>query len=237
MRRLLVAASAAALASLLVIAPAGAAPRATTGPPAFCATLDALLTHLNGSTAAARTPATRRAVVAVMHQAPRAVAKPAGTLGRSLLQLIDHGDKSVKKADKKRASKAGVALLTWGGLHCPVVREKLLTSRVQSALRDGLTNAKGLYTDTDSYTGASVDALNSAEPALQFTAGPATPGDPRSVSVHVTDATHIVMAASTGRTCFYISDDAMGVGTEFAQVVEPTCDAASPPPNFTVAWK
>jgi hypothetical protein len=45
------------------------------------------------------------------------------------------------------------------------------------------------------------------------------------------------MAGSTGRTCYFIADDATGVGTEFAQVVEPTCDASSPPPNFTVAWK
>jgi len=237
MHRFLAAVCTAAVASLLVAVPAGAATRPSAAPPAFCSTLDALLTRMNGTTAAVRTPATRRAVVAVMHGAPHAVAKPAGTLGRSLLQLIDHGNKSVKSAEKKRASKAGVALLTWGGLHCPEVREKLLTSRVESALRDGLTNAKGLYTDADSYAAVTPEALAAAEPALQFTAGPATPGDAHSVSVHVTDATHIVMAASTGRTCFYIADDATGMGTQFAQVVEPTCDAAAPPPQFTVAWK
>ena len=40
----------------------------------------------------------------------------------------------------------------------------------QSSLRNALTNAKGIYTDTDSYTGASSTALQQAEPSLSFKA-------------------------------------------------------------------
>ena len=38
----------------------------------------------------------------------------------------------------------------------------------QSSLRNALTNAKGIYTDTDSYTGSTVAALTTAEPSLTF---------------------------------------------------------------------
>src|SRR3954463_15089877 len=51
----------------------------------------------------------------------------------------------------------------------------------QSSLRNALTNAKGIYTDADSYDGATPTALLAAEPSLTFTAGTST--GPKNVSV------------------------------------------------------
>jgi hypothetical protein len=245
MRRSLVAACAALLLVLVAAGPAGAVGRSRSdGTHAYCGRLVTMLKFLSGSEQSARTPATRRAVVAVIHGAPAKVAKPAGTLGQSLLKLIDHGPKSVHAAEQRRATKAGDTLIVWGTTHCPAVRRKVVERRAasqdlraQSALRNGLTNAKGIYTDNDSYVAADAAALNEAEPSLHFLDGPTDPTDPTAVSVHVADAAHIVMAAGTGVTCFYIRDDAMAAGTEFAQAPGSACNAATPPAVFTIRWR
>ena len=53
----------------------------------------------------------------------------------------------------------------------------------QSSLRNALTNAKGIYTDTDSYgTSADATALTAAEPSLTFNASVPRPA-PKVVSV------------------------------------------------------
>lgn len=233
------------LVILIAAGPAGAVGRTRADSTrAYCSRLVTMLQHLAGSEKSARTPATRRAVLAVVHQAPAKVAKPATTLGQSLVKLIDHGPKAVHAAEKRRAGKAGDALIAWGTTHCPAVermvmerRAAALDRRAQSALRNGLTNAKGIYTDTDSYVASNAATLNEAEPSLHFRAVPADPTDPASVSVHVVDATRIVMAAGTGTTCFYIRDDATGPGTEFAQAPGAACDASAPPAVFTIRWK
>ena len=104
------------------------------------------------------------------------------------------------------------------------------------SLRTGLTDAKGLYTDTDSYTGVTVTALSEFEPEVRFTDGPAT-GSTHTVSVHVVDPTQIVMAAGTGTTCFFIRDSATSVGTEFAESAGTSCDATAPPATWTTSWE
>ena len=90
----------------------------------------------------------------------------------------------------------------------------------QSSLRNALTNAKGIYTDTDSYSGATVAALGTAEPSLTFTTGTST--GPKNVSV-LSNATAIAMAAkSSGGTCYIIGDVATGPGTIFAALTSAT---------------
>ena len=44
----------------------------------------------------------------------------------------------------------------------------------QSSLRNALTNAKGIYTDTDSYASAGTTALATAEPSLMRVVSPAS---------------------------------------------------------------
>jgi type IV pilus assembly protein PilA len=91
----------------------------------------------------------------------------------------------------------------------------------QSSLRNALTNAKGIYTDQDSYANADVTALTAAEPSLTFTAGTST--GPKNVSV-ASNATAIVLAAkSAGGNCYVIGDVATGPGTIFENIGASTC--------------
>ena len=87
----------------------------------------------------------------------------------------------------------------------------------QSSLRNALTNAKGIYTDSDSYTPADSTALLAAEPSLTFgTSATASTGQ-KNVSVN-NNATYIVMTAlSSSGTCYAIADWNTG-GTFFAKI-------------------
>jgi type IV pilus assembly protein PilA len=107
----------------------------------------------------------------------------------------------------------------------------------QSSLRNGLTNAKGIYTDTDSYASATPAALNLAEPSLVFQAGASD--KPKTVSVDenptlpvgtVPGAGIVMGAESASGTCFWIADVATGPGSMFAKDdTAATCDATAAP--------
>ena len=102
----------------------------------------------------------------------------------------------------------------------------------QSSLRNALTNAKGIYTDTDSYLGATPSALLTAEPSLQFTAGVST--GPKVVSVAVSATGFVAAAKSAGGNCYVIGDGATGPGTvfeTFASTATCTAPAASTLPT------
>ena len=92
----------------------------------------------------------------------------------------------------------------------------------QSSLRNALTNAKGIYTDSDSYgTSATLaTGLTAAEPSLTFAAGSATPSSgAKDVQVSVVDSTHVMFTAlSSSGACYVIGDAANGPGTVFAKI-------------------
>ena len=89
----------------------------------------------------------------------------------------------------------------------------------QSSLRNALTNAKGIYTDADSYTGATTTALAAAEPSLTFVAAGTASTTAKEVSVNVVDATHIILVAkSSSGSCYVMGDAANGPGTVFAKL-------------------
>jgi len=108
----------------------------------------------------------------------------------------------------------------------------------QSSLRNSLTSAKVIYTDSSSYTPATATALAAVEPSLTFcTATVAskctgtTSIGPKGVSVTNTSADVIVFAArSASGQCFYLRDTATGPGTEFAASPggQTACDSGSP---------
>ena len=101
----------------------------------------------------------------------------------------------------------------------------------QSSLRNALTNAKGIYTDQDSYgasSGALVTGLTAAEPSLTFNATTSTTA--KMVSVDVRSTTTVVMVAkSSSGNCFAIGDSANGPGTVFANLGAVSCVATSAP--------
>lgn len=118
----------------------------------------------------------------------------------------------------------------------------------QSSLRNALTSAKTIYTDSSSYANATATALNAVEPSLTF--GAASTG-PKEVSVSnagftvsgtpVTGTDGIAFASrSASGVCFYLRDVATGPGTQFAASPgsQTTCDAASPvvTGSGSVAW-
>ena len=101
----------------------------------------------------------------------------------------------------------------------------------QSSLRNALTNAKGIYTDQDSYgasSGALVTGLTAAEPSLTFQTAATTTA--KTVSVDVRSTTTVVMVAkSSSGNCFAIGDSANGPGTVFANLGNVSCDPTSAP--------
>ena len=93
----------------------------------------------------------------------------------------------------------------------------------ESSLRNALTNAKGIYTDTDVYTSATPSALVTAEPSLTFTAGAST--GPKVVSVATNAQGFVAAALSAGGNCFVIGDGANGPGTVFENLGAVSCTA------------
>ena len=98
----------------------------------------------------------------------------------------------------------------------------------QSSLRNALTNAKGIYTDSDSYgtTASLVTALGAAEPSLTFNDTSSTTA--KEVGVKVWDSGHVTfIARSSSGSCFAMGDAANGPGTVFAKVSGATCTIAN----------
>ena len=97
----------------------------------------------------------------------------------------------------------------------------------QSSLRNALTNAKGIYTDADSYgassaaligvVGPPATGLIGAEPSLTFQT--AASAAPKVVSVVVVDTLHVMFVAkSDSGSCWVMGDGANGPGTVFAKI-------------------
>jgi len=101
----------------------------------------------------------------------------------------------------------------------------------QSSLRNALTNAKGIYTDQDTY-GASAAlqaALTLAEPSLTFQGAGAASANAKQVSVASSAAapSWVVMTAkSAGGNCYAIGDSAQ-FGTAFKITTGASCDATT----------
>jgi type IV pilus assembly protein PilA len=84
----------------------------------------------------------------------------------------------------------------------------------QSSLRNTVTAAKTIYTDTSDYTKADATALGKAEPSLTYIAVGTASTDPKSVSVNpATTSTFYAAAMSKSGTCYYIKDDLSSTGT------------------------
>ena len=89
----------------------------------------------------------------------------------------------------------------------------------QSSLRNALTNAKGIYTDTDSYLTSTAAALQLAEPSLSFKATGVASAAAKEVSVNPLSAsTELFVAMSSSGVCWVIGDNAQGPGTAFAKI-------------------
>ena len=107
----------------------------------------------------------------------------------------------------------------------------------QSSLRNALTNARGIYTDTSSYASATTTALAATEPSLSFVSSATASTGPKVVSVTVSAPNWIAMTAlSASNNCWAIGDGDNGPGTLFANLgTATTCKAANAPASTTTA--
>ena len=119
-------------------------------------------------------------------------------------------------------------------------RERAQDKAAQSSLRNGLTAAKTIYTDSEDYTdvvpGGANTELADTEPSLTFVGGATASTGPKDVSVASTAANLVVMASlSKSGKCFWIRDNTQGPGSEFASKDGATsCSAGSAEPaNWT----
>ena len=107
----------------------------------------------------------------------------------------------------------------------------------QSSLRNALTNAKGIFTDQDTYgattalIGSTTSGLIAAEPSLTFQS--TASANAKQVSVSTAGATTVpswvvMTALSAGGNCFAIADSSVA-GTMFANLGSATCSPASAP--------
>ncbi len=97
----------------------------------------------------------------------------------------------------------------------------------QSSLRNALTNAKGIYTDTDTYTSATVAALQAAEPSLAFAAAGTASTGPKSVSVWTSAQGIVLTSLSASGDCWVIGDGSNGPGTLFAKNTGTACSGTA----------
>ncbi len=110
-------------------------------------------------------------------------------------------------------------------------RKRAQDRSAQSSLRNGVTAAKTVFSDTESYAEVAgqmdLAALTDAEPALTYVASTVPSTKPKELSVDFVSATQIVtVAKSNSGSCFAARDTvaAGGAATEFAKVTG-TCSA------------
>jgi type IV pilus assembly protein PilA len=100
-------------------------------------------------------------------------------------------------------------------------RERAQNRAAQSSLRNALVAAKTAYTDDSDYSGADTDAeLTAIEPSLDYPEDPAESTTPTEVSIFVSGANQEIWSAaalSEAGSCWYISDNATGPGTQYGE--------------------
>lgn len=93
-------------------------------------------------------------------------------------------------------------------------RERAQDRAAQSSLRNTVTAAKVIFTDSEDYADADVTAMEAAEPSLSFVTTAST--GQNEVSIDNSGASQFGAAAlSNSGKCFFIKDDTQGPGTTF----------------------
>ena len=102
-------------------------------------------------------------------------------------------------------------------------RQRAQNRAAQSSLRNALTAAKTIYTDTQSYTSASAATMATVEPSLTYVATGTASTSQNQVSVNNSAAGVFAAAAmSASGTCYWIKED-VSAGTTYGS----TATAAS----------
>ena len=96
-------------------------------------------------------------------------------------------------------------------------RTRAQNRAAQSSLRNALTAAKTMYTDSNSYATADSTStgLTTVEPSLQYVAAGTASTGPKVVSVAASATQWSGAALSDSGTCYFIKDVSTGPGTTF----------------------
>lgn len=81
-------------------------------------------------------------------------------------------------------------------------RKRAQDSAAKSNVRNGLSAAQSVYSETQSYTGVTLAALGAEEPTLTFVDGAIASDTPRTISVTVDGDTIYLVAESDSDRCF-----------------------------------
>jgi type IV pilus assembly protein PilA len=113
-------------------------------------------------------------------------------------------------------------------------RQRAQNRAAQSSLRNALTAAKTIYTDSQTYASATNVAMKSVEPSLNFVVAGSTSTDQNTVSVASASAGVFSAAAmSASGTCYWIKED-VTVGTRYGSGA--TCTGTAANAAAASAW-
>jgi type IV pilus assembly protein PilA len=113
-------------------------------------------------------------------------------------------------------------------------RQRAQNRAAQSSLRNALTAAKTIYTDSQSYTGATAAALAAVEPSLTFNVSPST--NQNQVDPNGTATVFSAAAMSASGTCYWIKED-VTAGTRYGSTTTAAnCTGAAAAAANLTAW-
>ncbi|MCU1458374.1 MAG: prepilin-type N-terminal cleavage/methylation protein [Actinomycetia bacterium] len=119
-------------------------------------------------------------------------------------------------------------------------RSRAQDKSAQSSLRNSLTAAKTIYTDSEDYSKATPAALLGVEPSLAFVDATTGSAGPKSVSVSATTSVIAMAAVSSSGKCYVIRDNVGPAstgnpqGTTFGTFTSnPATGACQPPADPT----
>jgi type IV pilus assembly protein PilA len=93
-------------------------------------------------------------------------------------------------------------------------RQRAQNRAAQSSLRNALTAAKTIYTDSQSYTSATAAAMLAVEPSLTYVATGVASTSQNQVSVNGSGGVFAAAAMSASGTCYFIKEDT-ATGTKY----------------------
>jgi type IV pilus assembly protein PilA len=116
-------------------------------------------------------------------------------------------------------------------------RQRAQNRAAQSSLRNALTAAKTIYTDSQTYASATAAAMTTVEPSLDFVAGTATSPNQNTVSVSSSAAGVFSAAAmSASGTCYWIKDNLAGGTTYGSTTTAADCTGDDADGATAAAW-
>ncbi len=116
-------------------------------------------------------------------------------------------------------------------------RQRAQNRAAQSSLRNALTAAKTIYTDSQTYASATDTAMTAVEPSLDFVAGTTASANQNTVSVSSDAAGEFSAAAmSASGTCYYIKDNVSTGTTYGSTTTAANCTGAAADGATLTSW-